>query len=463
MNRVRLVLGIAIAVILAGDAAAFTQIDRSKYPAHWDKRITALVSFVEDARHLRFDHPVKVEFLTDAEYKKRNQTDESDLSPEEKQDLKTFEGQAHALGLIPRETDLLKQLNTLGSDATLAYYDDVDEKMVIRGTDLSLGLRVTVVHELTHALQDQNFDIGRDFSTDSAASFFDALVEGDATRVENAYIDSLTEAEQDTYYEEDDASRSDADTALADVPPALLQLFGAPYDLGEPLATLIVDERGVAGLDKLFRHPAHSDEGLINAYAALDNQKAKRVKLPTLQPGEHKTDDGDFGAVPWYVVLSSFVDQKVALAAVDGWGGDSYVGYRRDSKPCIRIAFEGDTPTDNAEMTTALTQWKAAFTENTVQITSQPDRVELDACEPNVVPKPRADSIDALELPVTRIQLLDLFASNSIPRPLADCLTRHIIATIPLGTLNSDKDADQEAVARSVQQIRAGCSAGQLS
>jgi hypothetical protein len=120
MRTARIVLGVLIVVILAGDAAAVTQIDKSKYPSHWDSRVAGLVNFVEDTRHLRFKHPVEVEFLTDAEYRKKNQTSESELSDADKKDLKTFEGQAHARALISKDTELLKQLNTHGSDATLA-------------------------------------------------------------------------------------------------------------------------------------------------------------------------------------------------------------------------------------------------------------------------------------------------------------------------------------------------------
>ena len=463
MRTARIVLGVAIAVILAGDAFAFTQVGKNKYPSKWDSRVAGLVNFVEDTRHLRFKHPVDVEFLTESEYRNQNRTEEGDLSDEEKADLKNFEGQAHALGLISSDTDLLKQLNTLGSDATLAYYDDQDEKMVIRGTELSVSMRVTIAHELTHALQDQNFDIGREFKSDGAASFFDALVEGDATRVENDYVDSLSEADQNTYYDEDDTSRSDAGKVLADVPPALVTLFGAPYDLGEPLVELIVDQRGTAGLNKLFRVPADSDEGLIDSFAALDGEHAKKVKRPALKAGEKKIDDGDFGAVPLYVVLSSFIDPHVALTAVDGWGGDSYVGYRKENRPCIRIDFEGDTPNDVVELTNAFTQWKAAFTENTVQISSTPDRVELDACEPKVVPKPRADAGEAIALPVTRLALLNELSANDVPRKLAECVTRHILESVPLATLNSDSDADAQRVFGVAQQIARACNAGQLT
>ncbi len=53
-----------------------------------------------------------------------------------------------------------------------------------------------LVHELTHALQDQNFDLGKRFdeldkaddaNSSAASSGFDALVEGDARRIEDKW------------------------------------------------------------------------------------------------------------------------------------------------------------------------------------------------------------------------------------------------------------------------------------
>ncbi|HVV38528.1 MAG TPA: hypothetical protein VHC63_18105 [Acidimicrobiales bacterium] len=464
MNKpARVVLAVVVAALLAGDVAGYRHATRSQYPSHWDARVADLVKFVEGARHLRYDHPVPVEFLSEAEYKKQNGTSPDQLSAADKRDLRTFEGEAHALGLLGRDVDLVKQLNTLGSSGTLAYYDDQAEKVVVRGTKIDVATRVTLAHELTHALQDQNFDISRKFSTDGANSFFDALIEGDAVRIENQYVDSLSRSEQNEYYREDDAERSKAQDELAGVPPSLLQLFGAPYDLGEPLTRFVVEQQGVAGLNKLFRHPADSDEGLLDALAATSGEHRQKVAVPALQPGETRTDKGDFGVVPWYVVLSSFVDQPTALAAVDGWGGDSYVGYRKNNRPCIRIAFQGDTPNDNAEMTNALNQWKAAFTENTVQVVAMANGVQLDACEPNVVPTPRADAANSMELPATRLELLDVFVQSNVPAKTADCMARHIVTTIPLDKLNSDSNADQQQLFNIGQQIGRACASGQLS
>ena len=72
----------------------------------------------------------------------------------------------------------------------------------MRGTEVTPGLAVTLVHELTHVLQDQVFDLDRYHESDeeptSGETFaFDSLVEGDADRIEQLYTDTLDPATQD--------------------------------------------------------------------------------------------------------------------------------------------------------------------------------------------------------------------------------------------------------------------------
>ena len=75
--------------------------------------------------------------------------------------------------------------------------------MVIRGKNLAdVATRVTVVHELTHALQDQHFDLNKltdATKTSGADTALTALIEGDAVRVENKYVDALSKADQNAY------------------------------------------------------------------------------------------------------------------------------------------------------------------------------------------------------------------------------------------------------------------------
>lgn len=445
-----------IALLLIGDVGALVTIDRDVTPSTWDPRVAKLASFVEDERHLRFDHPVEVRFLTNDEYAKESSSDEGELSDEDKQDIAQVEGEMRALGLLDKDASLFEDTNTITTGGTLAFYDPDTEEMVIKGTELTVGLRVTIVHELTHALQDQHFDLGRDFESDNKAALFHALGEGDASRIENRYVDSLSEDDQNEYYDEQDAASDEAESAIEDVSPFISQLFGAPYALGEPLTTVVVETKGVGELNKLFRNPPASDELLVSPFALLDGEKPKTVAVPKARAGEKIGHEGDFGALTWYLMLSARIDEKAALAATDGWGGDSYIGYRKGGRSCVRAVFLGDTPQDTQEMTSALNQWKTAFGSPSVVVTPSADRVELESCEPENAPPPRAGSEEALLLPIVRYQLVNEVLSSGGSAKLARCATNEFLSRLTVKQLNPQTEAEFNKV----QQL--GVQVGQL-
>src|SRR5690606_14306059 len=111
------------------------------------------------------------------------------------------------------------------------------------------------VHELVHALQDQRFDLDRlsTLEDPGAATAFRAIVEGDATAVEQIYIQQLGAADHDRY--EALLSSQYDETPLAGVPGVLTASFSAPYALGTPLVGIVRSEHGWEGVDELLRRP----------------------------------------------------------------------------------------------------------------------------------------------------------------------------------------------------------------
>jgi hypothetical protein len=161
-------------------------------PSEWDARVLPLVEFVEEARGYEFVHPVYVEFLTPEEYRARATEGSSD-----KQYYDTMLRVLRSLGLVGGDVDLAAELDEISDSGTVAYYSPETRRIYARGTEMSASLRVTLVHELTHALQDQIFDL--DFSrtnSDGEAFALRALAEGDAIRIHGEYHDALSDAEQ---------------------------------------------------------------------------------------------------------------------------------------------------------------------------------------------------------------------------------------------------------------------------
>src|ERR1044072_2136979 len=103
-----------------------------------------------------------------------------------------------AVGLLEGDLDLTALPRRLQRVGRLASYSFEDERIRVRGTKLTPAVRSTLVHELTHALQDQHFDLGTRMELLSrqddgtAAQAFDAVVEGDAARIEHAWASGLS-------------------------------------------------------------------------------------------------------------------------------------------------------------------------------------------------------------------------------------------------------------------------------
>lgn len=233
------VFGAAVAVLTARDSNAYV---RPAGAAEWDDRVEDLVEFVEDQRGLSFRYPVDIRFLDEEEYLAEFSDIDDDIDDDYTDDeLDALHdadlAEYRALGLIEGELDLDALTDDLTGLGSLAFYSPEDEQVVVRGTELTVGVRGTLVHELTHALQDQHFDLSRltdaddDVSSDSLVALR-TLVEGDASVVEDRWVSNLSPSDADEYYDEQDETVGRAESDLADVPEVFEALFGAPYAIG---------------------------------------------------------------------------------------------------------------------------------------------------------------------------------------------------------------------------------------
>lgn len=372
-----------VALLAAGITAVLLHEGEPRYPDAWDPRVVSLVQFVERERGYTFKHPVVVDFLTAAEYSERTRTDEESLAAEDVEDLKQGEALLRAFGLITSDVDLLETVNDLSDTGTLAYYDSLEERVTVRGTEITPELRATLVHELTHVLQDQSFDLDRfgeddEDVTDGQVMAFQALAEGDAGRIEHAYVDSLSEEEQEAI----NGGSEDAASEFEEEGPsqAVAALFAAAYILGDPFVELL-ETVSRAKVDEAFLDPPKSEEHVLDPFAYLDGDQPRPVATPSFD-GADVRDDGDFGAASLLVVLAERIDVRQALKAVTGWGGDAYAVFEKDGRTCARVDVTGDTPADTDELDAALRAWSAAAPRGSATSTRQGDLVELESCDP---------------------------------------------------------------------------------
>lgn len=410
----------AIAVVLGTSGSA--------HPSAWDPKVRELAEFASDERGLAYEHPVHVDFLTEGEYAELTTYAAADLTDEDKLAEADFEAVSRALGLVRGDVDLLDSSNDLSSDGTLAYYDVLSERVVVRGTELTPSVKATLVHEFTHVLQDQNFDLDRIFDTDAQNNAFRAVYEGDADRIEQEYLASLTDEEYAAYEEEVSAGWEEVEEDLADVPEWLTVSFGAAYDLGGPFIFAIEAADGRRAVNEALVEPPLTEEQLMDATRFLAGEKPETVTAPRLPKGARLIDDTDFGTLTWMFMLSERMPPADALDAVDGWGGDHFISYEVDDQVCAAVRFAGDTRGDTAEMGDALDRWAAAMPASAgAEVTRARDgrTVAVTSCDPG----PDAESADdgggsqaALDLLATRSYLLAEFLDGGAPQEAAACV-----------------------------------------
>jgi len=440
---------VLVAVVLTRDAGP----QGPPHPSAWDPKVTTYVDFVEKARDLDFEHPVYVDFLPDAEFEKQVTRDRDELTDEDEANLDQTTGMMRALGLLEGDVDLFEEQNGLTGSAVIGFYSYEDERLRIRGTELTPAVESTLVHELTHALQDQTFDLGKrrqeladadDANSSATASGFDALVEGDARRIETKWRDDLSPKKQKALDKERSKGSKKAAAAVKDTPDALKTLLGAPYELGEALLAVAVQQGGDRAVDDLFRSPPTTEEQQLDPWALLaDHQGFLTVPEPELAEGEEEFGDGGaFGSLGWLMVLSQRLAPKDALTAVDGWGGDAYVAFERDGVSCVRINYRGDTSADLAQMQRALRTWAdRGPAKAPVKVSREQQTVVFESCDPgaDAAKVAKGRSGDALAYALTRTYASLAVVRQGAPVAFARCAAGRLVDEFSLAQLNAEK------------------------
>ena len=384
MRRAGLAAGILV-VFVAGLVLVWAGRDRSSGPPHpkqWDAGVLPLVRFVEQARDLRFRHPVTVEYLSDADFR-REVADEPGESAQQQRD---DEAADRALGLPVGKNGLAASGNTLSGEGITAYYDDETGKVDVRGTDLTVYRRATIVHELTHALQDQHFDLSREgsYRSDDRNSAFDAVVEGDAVRTQYAYVDSLPKPDQDAYDKEEAAGDADYGAGTADVPDWLSAETDFPYSVGEAFTGALSAAGGEEAVDRALRTPPPAVADTRDPARYPRGARPGAGPGPAAPAGDRVAKRNDLGELRWLLLLAERIPAADALRAADGWGGDAYVAYEDRGRVCVKADLAGLRPSGADDMARALERWAKTMPAAAGATVSRTGGglVELASCDP---------------------------------------------------------------------------------
>jgi len=309
-----------------------------------DATVADLERFVSDKRALPFLQHVNVTMLDDAAFVKRLELDKPDA--EAKRSIEEMSSVLKALGLLSPDTDLATESTELARQGIVGLYRPDTKELLVRATEPTPYARTVLVHELTHALDDQHFGLDRhDLGTDlEESSAFTALVEGDAVRVEHAYIATMSPADR--------AAAEATERSLAagvDVKQQTAYYFDAfPYLDGPVFVEALAHEGGEDAVNAAFASPPKSTAEILVPHRYAFNESGIRLSAPPI-PGT-AFNSGMLGALGLFLLLQDAVSPQEAAAAAVSWEGDLYLAWHDGARTCVTARFLLDTP------------WTAAFT-----------------------------------------------------------------------------------------------------
>lgn len=294
---------------------------------------------VSQERGLSLPGPIERDFLT-SDQLAQTVSEEffKDYTPEEAvQDARSL----YLLGLLPKDFDLLTFYKQLYSEQIAGYYDNEEQAMYVVSDSAFSGVeRSTYAHEFIHALQDATFDFenGMRYSDEECkhdserCAALQAVIEGDAVVGENTWL--TNDATQQDIIDLQKFYSNYQSPVFDAAPDFMQQDMSFPYQQGAEFVQTLYDQGGYESVNRAFleQQPASTEQ--ILHPARYPNDKPMQVELPdlvdALGSGWSEMEKDVIGEWYTYLILGHGdqsnwrMQDSLAKAAAEGWGGDAY-------------------------------------------------------------------------------------------------------------------------------------------
>lgn len=329
-----------------------------KLDAEMRADIGVLMLVAEESRALPFLEIPTVTILDQAEFQSRVATDVAeDLdSTHLVNNQKMFE----LMGMLDGQTDLGELLVDLYAEQVLGFYDGATKEIVVPAAvdGFSVYQRITIVHELVHALTDQHFDFDPEYerrsdegNIDDAAALL-ALVEGDATYQQFLYVQNMDPA---------DAVQAalealSFDTTILDSAPTWVGLdLAFPYEQGLVFMREIIADGGLEGVDKAYQDIPTTTEQILNPRKYLRREEPDPLEpVSVTLPDWNIQEDASWGEWGVRMILTDTVSPGMVTQAADGWGNDSYRTLVKGDDIAMAWNYLAETTEDAEDLVNAL-------------------------------------------------------------------------------------------------------------
>lgn len=277
-------------------------------------------------------------------------------TPEE---MRASETVLKRLGLLPDDFQLRNFIVKLLTEQVAGYYDPKSREFYLADWIDIDAQRPVIAHELTHALQDQHFDLRRfekwprhDSDAELAAH---ALIEGDAMVTMLQYV-MRSPSRQLSMLRSLVTGGTNSTEVYDSAPRVLRESIVFPYSQGSAFAGQLFRRGGWELVSASYLKLPQSTEQILHPekYFAGDAPQKVVVKDVSALLGrgwrmaEHDVN-GEWG---YYLILDEFLkSRELSQRAAAGWGGDRFALFTgpRAGEALVAQKTVWDTETDAEE------------------------------------------------------------------------------------------------------------------
>jgi hypothetical protein len=398
---------LTIAVLIAGAALSSPDpaVGQREAPLALVAAARAIGQELASIRRLDWKGPVDFQ-VSDRETIRRYATQ----SLEREMSLEDWAAQTALLshcGLLPAGADLKDLVVRLYTEQVAGYYDPHRKTFYLADWLPQLLQRAVVAHEVTHALQDQHFDLaawlGELGPTEDGALARVAVAEGDAMAAMLAYMLAPTGASIDRLPDPADllagnsSAIAQAYPAFDQAPEALQRLLLFPYVEGASFVIAALREGGWGSVDALYHDPPASTEQILHPDRYWKTRDQPRSPAPPRRADlGRELSEGSWGEFGTGLILAAALGDSAAATGATGWDGDRYVLYE---KPSGEMAYGWTLVWDSANaaqrfatayaqattqrfrgsarMTTGASRFRFEAEQRTLEMTWDGDRVQI--------------------------------------------------------------------------------------
>jgi hypothetical protein len=368
-----------------GDAEA----DEGKTTDAEIKYQEAMEQLLPGLRKLPFKHTVKRDVTPREKIRDYLIQDfESEMTPEE---LRAEELSLKAFGLIPRKLDYKETMLKVYSEEIGAFYDPKTDTMHLileSGEGRKPGFlesvlgrkagfnrdetKITIAHELTHALADQHYDLDKMMEAvkqnDDAGLALAGLIEGEATLVMMGASSEDWGGETTALLPSESLAQAfglmmpflnlAGGASLRSAPPIISESLLFPYLRGLVFCAHLTNKGGWKGIDEAYASPPRSTEQILHPEKYLGNRdEPTTIDLGMLDPGAgwKEVRRNVLGELQIGVLVRPFNGREAAA----GWDGDQYIIFEGpDDRLALVWASTWDSEEDAGQFARAMARYQ---------------------------------------------------------------------------------------------------------